>query len=118
MAWLVTSMYTLSWYDLIAWMPLAVIGPSKLDRLMTARGAALSLAFVPGRAIDVGPALDVTAHRIRDTFSPAIQILVLVAIVLWWKKPGRRELFPVRASRAAGPRSGAAGVEPAQPAGT
>ena len=37
-AWLVTSMYTLSWYDLIAWMPLAVIGPSKLDRLMTVRG--------------------------------------------------------------------------------
>ena len=27
-AWLVTSMYTLSWYDLIAWMPLAVMAPS------------------------------------------------------------------------------------------
>ncbi len=100
-AWLVTSMYTLSWYDLIAWMPLAVIGPSKLDTLMIIRGAPLSLAYVPGRAIDVGPALDVTAHRIRDTLSPTVQILVLIAIVLWWKKPGRHELFPVRASPSA-----------------
>jgi hypothetical protein len=106
-AWLVTSMYTLSWYDLIAWMPLAVIGPSKLDRLMTARGAALSLAYVPGRAIDVGHALDVTAHRIRDTLSPTIQILVLIALVLWWKKPRRSELFPVRT-----PRTAAAATEP------
>ena len=98
-AWLVTSMYTLSWYDLIAWMPLAVMAPSKLDRLMTVRGAALSLAYVPGRAIDVGPALDVTAHRIRDTLSPAVQILVLVALVLWWKKPRRPEMFPFRAAK-------------------
>ncbi|MGI3785292.1 MAG: polyprenol phosphomannose-dependent alpha 1,6 mannosyltransferase MptB [Janthinobacterium lividum] len=102
-AWLVTSMYTLSWYDLIAWMPLAVIGPSKLDRLMTLRGAALSLAYVPGRAIDVGHALDVTAHRIRDTLSPTVQILVLISIVLWWKKPGRRELWPVRSPPAVAP---------------
>ena len=68
---------------------------------MTVRGAALSLAYVPGRAIDVGPALDVTAHRIRDTLSPAVQILVLVALVLWWKKPRRPEMFPFRAAKGA-----------------
>ena len=42
-AWLVTSMYTLSWYDLIAWMPLAVIGPSKLDRLMILSTSAVAV---------------------------------------------------------------------------
>ncbi|SDV02519.1 hypothetical protein SAMN04488544_3650 [Microlunatus sagamiharensis] len=116
-AWLVTSMYTLSWYDLIAWMPLAVIGPSKLDPLMIIRGAPLSLAYVPGRAIDVGHALDVTAHRIRDTLSPTVQILVLIAIVLWWKKPRRPELFPLRtARRAASPPGTSPITEPAGPA--
>jgi alpha-1,6-mannosyltransferase len=95
-AWLITSMYTLSWYDLLAWMPLALMAPSKLDRIMVLRAVPLSLAYVPGRAIDMGPALDFTAHRIRDTFSPIVQFAVLLAVVLWWKKPDRDELFPLR----------------------
>jgi alpha-1,6-mannosyltransferase len=96
-AWLITSMYTLSWYDLLAWMPLALMAPSKLDRIMLLRAAPLSLAYVPGRAVEMGPVLDVTAHRIRDTFSPIVQCGVLLAVVLWWKKPDREELFPLRA---------------------
>jgi alpha-1,6-mannosyltransferase len=96
-AWLITSMYTLSWYDLIAWMPLALMAPSKLDRIMLLRAAPLSLAYVPGRAVEMGPALDFTAHRVRDTFSPIVQFAVLLAVVLWWKKPDREELFPLRA---------------------
>ena len=102
-AWLVTSMYTLSWYDLIAWIPLSVLAASKLDKIMLMRIAPLSLAYVPGRAIDYGAALDFTATRIRDTVSPIIQILVLLAIVLWWKKPDRPELWPIRKE----PRDGA-----------
>jgi len=93
-AWLITSMYTLSWYDLIAWMPLAVLAASKLDRIMLLRIAPLSLAYVPGRALDVGPVLDFTANRVRDTISPLVQIAVLVAVVMWWRKPDRDELFP------------------------
>jgi alpha-1,6-mannosyltransferase len=96
-AWLITSMYTLSWYDLLAWMPLALMAPSKLDRIMLLRAAPLSLAYVPGRAVEMGPVLDLTAHRIRDTFSPIVQFAVLLAGVLWWKKPDREELFPLRA---------------------
>ncbi|HET9873548.1 MAG TPA: polyprenol phosphomannose-dependent alpha 1,6 mannosyltransferase MptB [Propionibacteriaceae bacterium] len=98
-AWLVTSMYTLSWYDLIAWMPLAVLAASKLDKIMLLRIAPLSLAYVPGRAIDVGPALDFTASRMRDTVSPMIQFAVLLAIVLWWRRPERTELFGFGARR-------------------
>ena len=66
-AWLVTSMYTLSWYDLIAWMPLAVIGAEQAGPADdAARSAPLSLAYVPGRAIDVGPALRSRgSHRMR-----------------------------------------------------
>jgi alpha-1,6-mannosyltransferase len=94
-AWLITSMYTLSWYDLIAWIPLAVLAANKLDRIMLLRIAPLSMAYVPGRAIQVGAALDFTANRVRDTVSPIFQMAVLLAVVLWWRKPGRPELFPL-----------------------
>ncbi|RCK68432.1 hypothetical protein DT076_16065 [Desertihabitans brevis] len=93
--WLVTSIYTLSWYDLIAWVPLAVIGATQLDRLFLWRGALLSMAFVPGRAVEMGPALDFLAARMRDTASPVVQWGVLVMIVLWWRRMWllpRREL--------------------------
>jgi alpha-1,6-mannosyltransferase len=95
-AWLITSMYTLSWYDLLAWMPLAVLAASKLDKIMVIRGAALSLAYVPGRAIDMGTALDFTATRMRDTISPIIQMAMVLAVILWWRQPDRPELFPFK----------------------
>ncbi len=116
-AWLITSMYTLSWYDLIAWVPLAVLATCKLDRLMLIRGAALSLAYVPGRAIEYGAALEFTAARIRDTVSPIIQLGVLLAVVLWWRQPDRPELFPFRRPAAAQPEP-AAPAEPAAPVPT
>ncbi|MFL5515043.1 MAG: hypothetical protein ACJ8DJ_02735, partial [Gemmatimonadales bacterium] len=112
-AWLVTSMYTLSWYDLIAWIPLSLLAASKLDRIMLLRITPLSLAYVPGRAIDMGTALDFTATRVRDTVSPIIQMLVVVAIVLWWKRPDRPELFPF--SRRTGTGARPSPVSPAEP---
>lgn len=89
-AWLVTSVYTLSWYDLIAWVPLAVWAMSRLDRLFILRGTFLSLAYVPGRSIDVTPSLDLVATRVRDTVSPIVQMFVLAAIVHWWWSDRKR----------------------------
>ena len=99
-AWLITSMYTLSWYDLLAWVPLAVLAANKLDKIMLIRGTALSLAYVPGRAIDMGPALDFTATRLRDTVSPIVQIAMVLAVILWWRQPDRPELFPFKKPKA------------------
>ena len=93
-AWLITSMYTLSWYDVLAWMPLAVLAASKLDEIMVIRGAVLSLAYVPGRVIAMGPALDLTATRIRDSTS-GIHVGMLLAVILWWRQPDRPEFFPL-----------------------
>lgn len=102
-AWLITAMYTLSWYDLIAWMPLALVAASKLDTIMLMRIVPLSLAYVPGRTLQglneivpLGPALDATASRVRDTLSPVVQFLVLIAVVLWWLRPERPEFLPWR----------------------
>jgi alpha-1,6-mannosyltransferase len=84
-AWLVTSMYTLSWYDLIAWAPLAVLAATRLDWLFVLRGVFLSLAYVPGRSIDISHYwLEATAARVRDTMSPVVQAVVLGVIVHWW----------------------------------
>ena len=93
-AWLVTAMYTLSWYDLIAWLPLAVLAASKLDRMMLMRITLLSLSYVPGRAVEMSMPLDVGLGGFRYGISPLVQVAVLVAIVLWWRKPDREELFP------------------------
>jgi alpha-1,6-mannosyltransferase len=81
-------------------MPLAVLAASKLDKIMLIRGAALSLAYVPGRAIDVGPVLDFTATRLRDTVSPIIQMTMVLAVILWWRQPDRPELFPFKKQKA------------------
>jgi alpha-1,6-mannosyltransferase len=93
-AWLITSMYTLSWYDLLAWLPMAVLTASKLDRIMLIRGTALSMAYVQARAIDMGPALDFTATQIRYTVSPIVQMAMVLAVILWWRQPDWPELFP------------------------
>lgn len=93
-AWLTTAMYTLSWYDLIAWLPLAVLAASKLDRLMLLRITLLSLSYVPGRAVEMSPLLEGMSGVFQYAVSPLVQVAVLVGIVLWWRKPDREELFP------------------------
>lgn len=115
-AWLATSTYTLSWYDLIAWMPLAVLAPSKLDLLMILRGVPLSLAFVPGRDLPMGPELDFVATRVRENVSPVIQLLILIAIILWAIRRARPESLPWLDRFVGPPRSRARPVAGAGPA--
>lgn len=90
--WLTTSLYTLSWYDLIAWAPLALLGATRLDWLFTWRGVLLSLSYIPGRGLDYGDGLNAVASRIRDTFSPAMQLFVLAAIAWWWHRDHLRRV--------------------------
>jgi hypothetical protein len=98
-AWVTTSIYTLSWYDLQVWMPVALLTAGKLDRLLVIRGAVLSASFVPGRAIPFGPALTWAAARVRAPISPIVQMLVLAAVFLWWKWPQRPQLWMVWRSK-------------------
>ncbi len=112
--WLTTSMYTLSWYDLIVWAPMALIGASRLDDLFTWRGVALSLSYIPGRGLDYSDSLDTFTTRIRDTVSPAVQLAVLAIIAWWW----HRDLLARRAGAAARPdpaRPDPARPDPARP---
>lgn len=90
MAWLVSAMYTLSWYDLIAFIPLGVLAASRLDTILIVRNTFLALAYVPGRAIPFGPALELTATRVREVVSPLVQLGVIAAIIVWFVQQRRR----------------------------
>lgn len=61
-AWLITSPYTLSWYDLITWVPLSLMAANRLDVITMWRGTWLSLAYVTGRVIEFGPGVVVASH--------------------------------------------------------
>jgi hypothetical protein len=90
-AWLLTSMYTLAWYDLTAWIALAMVAASPLDKLMVLRTAMLSIAYVPGRdrrAIDMSPSLDFVSTRIRDSVSPLVELILLISLIVWCRRGG------------------------------
>jgi hypothetical protein len=89
-AWLLTSPYTLSWYDLITWVPLGLLAASKLDLVLMWRGTWLSLAYVTGRSFAFSDSMLATTFAIRDVLCPAVQILATAAIVYWWWREGHQ----------------------------
>ncbi len=88
-AWLVTSPYTLSWYDVIVWVPLGLLAASRLEPLLMLRGVFLSVAYVTGRSVEFGLGIKVTASALRDVGSSAVGWFVIGSIVSWWWKQGR-----------------------------
>ena len=90
-AWLVTSPYTLAWYDLIVWAPLALLHRTRLDWLMALRGTALSVGYVTGRTVGFSDFMvDVVAFTIRDVISSGVQWFVLGVIVSWFWSTNRQ----------------------------
>ncbi|HEY0475719.1 MAG TPA: polyprenol phosphomannose-dependent alpha 1,6 mannosyltransferase MptB [Kribbella sp.] len=96
-AWLLTAMYSLPWYDLIAWVALAAVAASKADVLMVVRTAMLAIAYVPGRdpnarqvAASLSPSLEWFSARLRDTVCPAIELGVLIGLIVWARRGGAR----------------------------
>jgi hypothetical protein len=90
-AWLLTSPYTLPWYDLIVWVPLAMLAPSPLVGAFIWRGAALSVGYVTSRSVDVDPGVEAVASYLRDAISPTVQLWILAFLGLWWltERPNR-----------------------------
>ncbi len=83
-AWLITSPWEFVWYDLIVWVPLGLLGASRLDSIMTWRGAWLSIAWVTGRALQFGPEMHTVETYLRENINVAAQYAVLIAIIWWW----------------------------------
>jgi len=95
-AWLLTSPYTWAWYDLLAWVPLALIVSPRLDAIMTWRVTWLSLAYVTGRVYTYGPQMAATMTFIRDNVCPVAQWLALIGVVVWWWRDGHELPTPAR----------------------
>ncbi len=91
-SWLVTTPNSFSWYDLLAWAPLALAAASRLDGILLWRTTWLSAAFVTGRQYDFQPLVELIGTRVRDTVCVIAQVLVIVAIVVWYvrDRPQRR----------------------------
>lgn len=90
-SWLVTTPNSFSWYDLMAWTPLALAAASKLDKLLLWRTTWLSAAYVTGRAIPYAYGLTTTGARVRDTACVIAQVLVVVGIVWWYRQSRQAE---------------------------
>jgi alpha-1,6-mannosyltransferase len=83
-AWLITTPWSFTWYDLIAWAPLGLLWASRLDVIMIWRGAWLSIAWVTGRALQFGPEMHAVERFLREQVNVAAQFGVLVAVIWWW----------------------------------
>ena len=94
-AWIIASPWTLPWYDLIAWAPLALLASNKLDRLLIWRGVSLSVAHVTARSVVLGPELTWWSWLLREMLCSVVQWGVLVAIAVWWWRAGHE--LPTRA---------------------
>ncbi len=88
-SWLVTSPYTLGWYDLITWVPLGLMAATRLDLMLLWRGGWLSAAYITGRSVEFSDTMKVVSDSVRDHLCTGAQLLVLVAIVHWWWTWGR-----------------------------
>lgn len=94
-AWLITTPWSFTWYDLIVWAPLGLLWASRLDLIMMWRGAWLSIAWVTGRALQFGDQMHVVETFLRQQINVGAQVLAIVWVVWWWWSWGH-ELPPVR----------------------
>jgi hypothetical protein len=111
--WLLAALYSLPWYDVVTWLPLAGLMVSRLDGLMVIRTAAMAIAYIPGRDTDISATLLWITDRLRDSVVPVVQAILLLSLVVWARQGGAPwpwELIRNRRLRRAGQESGRAEV--------
>jgi hypothetical protein len=89
LAWSLTATYSLPWYDVAAWAPIALVAATPYDWLLIARTTVLSVAYIPGRVVDLPAGLDAFTRNLRGTLGPLAGIVLLVfAVILVRARPG------------------------------
>jgi hypothetical protein len=95
-AWVLTAPYSLPWYDLAVWAPLALLGASALDGILVARTALMVAAYTPGRVVALPGALDGLTRNLRGSVAPPAGIaLIALAVRAGTRGPGIRGPRPV-----------------------
>lgn len=88
--WTMTSLYSLPWYDLLAFLPLAFVGASMLDWVLIWRVVMLNAVYVPGRVVLYSDALRNWALRGREILAATGSALIIGTVILWWYRAGQR----------------------------
>ena len=89
-AWVLAAPYALPWYDAMVWAPLALLAPSFLDIAMLARLGVLALAYVPGRVVELSPAVERITLGFRREVAPWLVLAALIAAASWLSGLARR----------------------------
>lgn len=79
LAWALAAPYTLPWYDVVFWAPLAACAAGAADLLAVARTGVLSLGYIPGLDLPLEPGLAGWASWMRADASPVLSIGALLA---------------------------------------
>ena len=88
-AWTLIAPYALPWYDAMVWAPLALLGASRLDRLLLLRLAGLSLAYIPGRVVELTWPVHAITYSYRVVLVPPLVLLVILGVWRWTRdEPG------------------------------
>jgi hypothetical protein len=83
LAYVLVTPYALPWYDGLAWALVVLVAASRLDLVLLAHTAALSLAYIPGRAVPLPSAVGSLTSALRDVVAPIVLgVLVAIACVL------------------------------------
>jgi alpha-1,6-mannosyltransferase len=93
LAYLLAAPYALPWYDATAWALLALLPASAYDRLLLARTATLSLAYLVGRVVPLSDPVRILTSVLRGGVAPA----VLAALVIATFIASRPRPMPARA---------------------
>jgi hypothetical protein len=88
LGYVLSAPYALPWYDALPWALLPLLAASRLDRLLLAHTAVLSLAYIPGRAAyQLHGAMHTVAFGMRDVVSPALLAALLLALAAGCARP-------------------------------
>jgi hypothetical protein len=83
LGYVLSAPYALPWYDATPWVLLPLLAASRLDALLVAHTAVLSLAYIPGRAAyPLHGAMHTIAFGMRDVVSPALLAGLLLVLAI------------------------------------
>ncbi|SDT14509.1 Protein of unknown function [Microlunatus soli] len=98
--WVLTSAYTLPWYDVVAWAPVALLlggltdqradgarstdpsGARLVDRVLVIRTGASVIGYLPGAAYYFPPAVQLLTDVARNVMAPAVSWALMILVVL------------------------------------
>lgn len=83
--WVLTSAYTLPWYDVLAWAPLTLLAaPARtglVDRVLAIRTSASVIGYLPGAAYFFPPAVQLLTDVARNVMAPAVSWALMILVV-------------------------------------